>query len=71
MENGVKICAFMVLYKPHNLLPIHYYILLITYQKSPTLSVIVLNGQFTLNYDCPYGQVMSYDMLRIVMIGLN
>ena len=22
----------------------------------------------TLNYDCPYGQVMSYDMLRIVMI---
>ncbi len=23
----------------------------------------------TLNYDCPKGQVMSYDMLRIVMIG--
>lgn len=22
-----------------------------------------------LNYDCPYRQVISYDMLRIVMIG--
>jgi hypothetical protein len=23
----------------------------------------------TLNYDCPCGQVMSYGMLRIVMVG--
>ena len=23
----------------------------------------------TLSYDCPFGQVMSYEMLRIVMIG--
>ncbi len=22
-----------------------------------------------LNYDCPYGQAVSYEMLRIVMIG--
>ena len=33
------------------------------------LSVNTLNGVFTLNYDCPCGQVMSDDMLRIVMIG--
>ena len=28
-----------------------------------------LNGVFTLNYDCPFGQVMSYEILRIAMIG--
>ena len=32
------------------------------------LSVLSLTEN-TLNYDCPYGQVMSYEILRIVMIG--
>ena len=29
----------------------------------------VPSGQITLSYDCPSGQVVSYEMLRIVMIG--
>ena len=31
--------------------------------------MIALTGKLGENYDCPIGQVMSYDMLRIVMIG--
>ena len=38
-------------------------------KKGGTAQRDVLSGQITLSYDCPYGQVMSYDMLRIVMIG--
>ena len=38
-------------------------------KQNPSLKRDTLNGVFTLNYDCPYGQVMSYKMLRIVMIG--
>ena len=37
--------------------------------KAPEDKRDVLNGQITLSYDCPCGQAMSYEMLRIVMIG--
>ena len=38
-------------------------------QKTLACSVMSLTDKSRYNYDCPCGQVISYEILRIVMIG--